>query len=304
MMPEHRTTRLGVAQPTFACDIRADETDAAKVAGSVMKNAAHTAELVDVAAGLGVELLCFPEDTGTICGYADRPENQPRARSIMRDTGEKVVDVFRAAAAKANIHVVACAFVTQDDYVFNRAYLIGPDGEDIGHYDKTHPTRGEQPFTQPGTEYPVFDTKFGRVGIVICADFNFPEPARILALNGAELILCPTLGMDYGGEHMGEMRMRVRAFDSAVYVAASMYASKRADGPGRSCIVGPSGHFLADAGYAPDTVAWADITPTKRAIDPMDPDGKTGSNMWTVWKNNRRPGTYGAMVREEDAESQ
>ena len=73
MMPEHRTTRLGVAQPTFACDIRADETDAAKVAGSVMKNAAHTAELVDVAAGLGVELLCFPEDTGTICGYADRP---------------------------------------------------------------------------------------------------------------------------------------------------------------------------------------------------------------------------------------
>lgn len=190
----------------------------------------------------------------------------------------------------------------EGDLFYNVAFLIDPNGDIIGRYRKTHPTRAEASFVAAGREYPVFDTDLGRLGLLICNDFNFPEPTRILALDGAELILCPTLGFDYGGEHMGEMRARVRAFDNTVYVAMSMYGHAAAAAPGRSCIIGPQGHFLADAGYTPDTVAWVDITPSRRPIDWADPQGRTGSTRYKAWQAGRHPDTYEALVRAKRPE--
>ena len=297
---QHPVVRVGVGQPSVARNVPPSETDSQKLIAAVEANIEHTAELVEEAARLGVQILCLPEDVGTMAGHSSKIENLPLSRQVVRATADRVLDTFCAAAARAKIHVVASAFLPEGDLFYNLAFLIDPTGQIIGRYRKTHPTRGEAPLVEAGEEYPVFDTELGRIGILICNDFNFPEPTRILALEGAGVILCPTLGFDYGGEHMGEMRSRSRAFDNTLYLAFSMYGHRAAISPGRSCIIGPQGHFLADAGYTPDVVAWADITPTLRPIDWADPEGKTGSNRYKVWTGWRRPHTYGALVRPLD----
>ena len=295
--------RVGVGQPSVARNVPVSETDKQTLIEAVVANIAHTATLVEKAAKLGVQLLCLPEDVGTMAGHSSKLENLPLSREVVLATADRVLETFCAAAAKSEIYVVASAFLPEGDVLYNLAFLIDPAGTIIGRYRKTHPTRGEAPLVEAGVEYPVFDTPLGRIGMLICNDFNFPEPTRILALEGAELIVCPTLGFDYGGEHMGEMRARSRAFDNTVYLAFSMYGHRAANSPGRSCIIGPQGYFLADAGYTPDTIAWADITPTRRPIDWADPDGNKGSNRYKVWTSVRRPHTYDVLVRSNKAAS-
>jgi predicted amidohydrolase len=70
--------------------------------------------------------------------------------------------------------------------------VIGDDGEIIGRQFKVHLFRFERKHAKPGSSYPVFQLKGYKIGILVCYDVDFPEPARIYALNGVELILCPS----------------------------------------------------------------------------------------------------------------
>jgi predicted amidohydrolase len=70
--------------------------------------------------------------------------------------------------------------------------VIGDDGEIIGRQFKVHLFRFERKQAKPGSSYPVFQLKGYKIGIVVCYDVDFPEPSRIYALNGVELILCPS----------------------------------------------------------------------------------------------------------------
>ena len=77
------------------------------------------------------------------------------------------------------------------DVLYNSAVLVGPEGY-VGTYRKVHLPLTDKLIYFPGNEYKVFDTRIGKIGIIICYDMSIPEAARILALKGAEIILCPT----------------------------------------------------------------------------------------------------------------
>lgn len=288
--------RVGVAQPVGPDGPSASETDLKKITALIEKNVQHICTLVKTAGKDDIDIVCFPEDVCGLAPMAAHGQDEACFRASVFETVQDVMAQLCAAAGEAGIYVVGATYRPEGDKIYNIAFLIGPDGKLAGLYRKTHLPPSEDRFMIAGTDYPVFDTRHGRVGLLICWDLMFPETTRMLALNGAELIFCPTLGFDFGGEHMGEMRMRVRAFDNAVYLATSSYASPRADGTGRSCIVGPQGEFLADAGHLPDKIVWADVTPTQRPPDPADPEGKDGLDMWSRWARSRRPHTYGKMV--------
>src|SRR3989449_704369 len=70
--------------------------------------------------------------------------------------------------------------------------VIGEDGEIIGRQFKVHLFRFERKYAEPGSSYPVFEVKGYKIGILVCYDVDFPEPSRLYALNGVELILCPS----------------------------------------------------------------------------------------------------------------
>ncbi|MFO0849774.1 MAG: carbon-nitrogen hydrolase family protein [Gemmataceae bacterium] len=124
---------------------------------------------------------------------------------------------FGELARKHNLYVVAGLLERDGHLVYNVAALIGPDGGLIGKYRKVCLPRGEiERGVAPGSEYPVFDTRFGKVGLMVCYDGFFPEVARELANRGAEVIGWPVWGCNPG-------LAAARACENHVYLVSSTY---------------------------------------------------------------------------------
>jgi predicted amidohydrolase len=104
------------------------------------------------------------------------------------------VKKLRDLAAELRIHLVAGLTECDGENTYNTALLINPDGKIIGKYHK-HKLEHESVRNTPGSSYPVFDTQFGKIGLMICADRREPELVKQLKANGAQMLLCPSGGM-------------------------------------------------------------------------------------------------------------
>jgi predicted amidohydrolase len=120
-------------------------------------------------------------------------------------------------AKKLNTYVVAGIYEREGPVLYNTSVLLDRKGTLVGRYRKVYVPRGEiEGGLTPGTSYPVFRTDFGTVGMMICYDVFFADPARGLATQGAELILMPIWG--------GDLTLaKARAIENSVYLAASGY---------------------------------------------------------------------------------
>ncbi|MBM3861633.1 MAG: carbon-nitrogen hydrolase family protein [Verrucomicrobia bacterium] len=126
-------------------------------------------------------------------------------------------DYFGALAKQHNLYIVAGLVERDRHLVYNTAALIGPDGRLVGKYRKVTLPRGEiEAGVEPGHEYPVFQTRFGKVGMMVCYDGFFPEVARQLANNGAEVIAWPVWGCN-------PLLAAARACENHVYLISSTY---------------------------------------------------------------------------------
>jgi predicted amidohydrolase len=126
-------------------------------------------------------------------------------------------DYFGELARKHNLYVVPGLLERDGHLVYNVAVLIGPDGKIVGKYRKVCLPRGEiEGGLTPGSEYPVFQTRFGKVGLMVCYDGFFPEVARELSNRGAEVIAWPVWGCN-------PQLAAARACENHVYVVSSTY---------------------------------------------------------------------------------
>jgi predicted amidohydrolase len=162
------------------------------------------------AARQDVDLLVLPETitcTGNGLSYADAAEKIPGPST----------DYFANLAKKHELHLVVGLVERDAPLMYNTAVLIGPDGALIGKYRKVALPRTEiEAGVAPGHEYPVFETKLGKIGMMVCYDGFFPEVARQLALNGAEIIAFPVAGCN-------PRLAAARACENHVYVVSSTY---------------------------------------------------------------------------------
>lgn len=127
---------------------------------------------------------------------------------------------FGKLAKQHNLYIVAGLVERDGKTLYNTAALIGPDGKLVGKYHKLTLPRGEiEAGITPGHEYPVFDTRFGKVGMMICYDGFFPEVARGLTIHGAEVIAWPVWGCN-------PMLAAARACENHVYVVSSTYSDE------------------------------------------------------------------------------
>ena len=157
-------------------------------------------------------------------------------------------------AKKFHVNIVAGA-IQRDAAgdMHNVAFIADRQGKLAGIYRKVHLTVGEcDQGLIPGTEFPVFDLDFGRIGILICWDNWFPETARMLRMNGAELLVFP-IARDGQYQHW-EHVWPTRAMDNAIPLVTSL----RGGGPSPSCIIDRDGHILA-ASHKHDVPAVADV---------------------------------------------
>lgn len=128
-------------------------------------------------------------------------------------------DYFGARAAEHKVHLVVSLYERAGRVVYNAAVLFGPDGKLIGKYRKVCLPHAEvQRGVMPGREYPVFQTALGKIGLMVCYDGFFPEVARELTKNGAEVIAWPVWGCD-------PLLAQARANENRVYLVSSTYMS-------------------------------------------------------------------------------
>jgi predicted amidohydrolase len=116
------------------------------------------------------------------------------------------------------LHLVVGLVEREQHLLYNTGVLIGPDGSLLGKYRKVTLPRTEiEAGITPGVEYPVFETKLGRIGIMICYDGFFPEPARQLSIRGAEIIAFPVAGCN-------PLLAAARACENHVFLVSSTYS--------------------------------------------------------------------------------
>ncbi len=173
------------------------------------RNLAELSELLDKAGHLGADLVCLPEMLNK--GGMNHLSYEETAEELRGPT-------YQLCAHKAQqfrMYVLGCIYERDGDFIFNTAFLLDRAGELVGTYRKVHlywPEEREG--VSPGDDFPVFETDLGKVGIMTCYDSWFPEMARMLRLNGAEIILFPNAGY-------GEQQVLARPGDNAVYLVVS-----------------------------------------------------------------------------------
>jgi predicted amidohydrolase len=171
---------------------------------------AQFAPMVAEAARLGADLVVLPETLtyfGTGLSFAEVAEPIPGPST----------EYFGRLAKEHDLYIVAGLVERNGHLIHNVAALIGPDGGLVGSYRKVTLPPGESDAgIMPGSEYPVFETRFGKLGLMICYDGFFPEVARQLAINGAEVIAWPVWGCN---PHLAE----ARAAENHVFVVSSTY---------------------------------------------------------------------------------
>lgn len=198
------------------------------------------------------------------------------------------ITAMLAAKARQYHTWVATSVLERDgNEVYNAAVLFDREGRIAGKYRKVHlPLSEVESGVTPGSDYPVFTTDFGKVGMLICWDNWFPEAARILRLKGAEILLLPVMGE--GEPRHWDVISRARAIDNGLYVVASM------DQEWPSRIIDPRGEVLAETSD-PFGVALAEIDLDRQDGVYWMSIGPGLGEPKSLYLRERRPETYGAL---------
>jgi predicted amidohydrolase len=151
---------------------------------------------------------------------------------------EMTSSVMRDAARKNEIYVAYCLNAVEGDTVANTGFFMGRDGDEIGRYQKVH-LPPQELYKVGGSGFPVFETEeLGCVGLSICYDMVFPETARCLALNGADVVFQMTQGgAAFGSQAVSDAAYQTRAVDNALYLVIIWDY--------RSRIIAPTGEVIA-----------------------------------------------------------
>ncbi|NOZ05760.1 MAG: carbon-nitrogen hydrolase family protein [Chloroflexi bacterium] len=232
-----------------------------------------------------VDLIVFPElaTTGYECGvhFTDLAERVPGP----------TVNLLAQRAADYNTCLAfgMTAKTKVESVLYNAAVVIGRDGELVGQYNKVH-LRGEERLAfRSGFKYPVLETDFGTMGVLIGWDLAFPEVARSLALDGAEL-LCVLANWEEANAAEWRSYLSSRAYENAMFVAAANRVGEdyTISFGGDSLILGPRGKVYATVegpmeAYA---VARIDLDEVRRCREELQ------------MIQYREPITYRALVRK------
>jgi len=208
--------------------------------------------------------------------------------------------LMQEVAARYNMAIVVPLYEQQlPGLYFNTAAVIDSDGRYLGKYRKhhiphCHPGFWEKFYFTPGNlGYPVFDTKFAQIGVYICYDRHFPEGARALGLNGAEIVFNPSATVAGLSEYLWELEQPAHAVANQYYIAAINRVGEEKPWSighfyGKSYFCNPRGKIVAQASRDKDEVLVAELD-----LDMILEVRK----VWQFFRD-RRPETYGILTAQ------
>ncbi len=235
------------------------------------ENVQHATELIGEAAAGGAQIVCLPELFAM--PYPCQSEDH-RSFALAEPVPGPTTDLLAETARRYGVVIVGSVFERRDAGLYhNTAVVIDADGRLAGMYRKMHipddPFYYEKFYFTPGDlGFPVFSTRFGKLGVGVCWDQWFPEAARLLTLAGAQLVLYPTaIGwlaeekQQFGPSQCAawETVIRSHAIANGLFVAAVNRAGVEGNLEfwGDSLVCDPTGNVLARAGQQTEEVVLA-----------------------------------------------
>lgn len=249
---------------------------------------------IDKAGQQGVQILCLQEifNTPYFCPGQDVAW-YASAESVPGPTTERMA----AYAKKYNMVMIVPIFEKEKaGFLYNTAAVIDTDGTYLGKYRKNHipHTSGfwEKFFFKPGNlGYPVFETKFARIGVYICYDRHFPDGARILGLNGAEIVYNPSATVAGLSQYLWKLEQPAHAVANGYFMGCINRVGEEKPWNlgkfyGTSYFVDPRGQIITEASEDKDELLIAEFD-----LDMID-------EVRSVWQfyRDRRPETYQRLV--------
>jgi len=255
-------------------------------------------KLIDQAAKKKVQILCLQE---IFYGPYFCAEQSTRWYELTeRIPDGPTVKLMQKIAAKHQMVIIVPIYEQEmTGLYYNTAAVIDAGGKYLGKYRKHHipqvaPGFWEKFYFTPGdTGYLVFDTKYARVGVYICYDRHFPEGARILGLNGAEIVFNPSATVAGLSEYLWELEQPAHAVANGYFVGAINRVGKEApwnigEFYGKSYFCTPRGKIIAQAGRDKDEVVVADLD--------LDMIAEV-RNTWQFFRD-RRPESYEPLIAQ------
>ncbi|RAP75836.1 carbon-nitrogen hydrolase family protein [Paenibacillus montanisoli] len=241
--------------------------------GDLTANLNAMLDVIDRAGKHHADIICLSEV------YYDRGMSLPFEE--IETVPGKLTELIAEKARANGAYVILCMKERAEELLYVTAVLIDRQGNIAGKFRKVHiPLCEAEDGVSAGTEYPVFETDFGKIGILICFDLMFPEATQILAKAGAEMIFSPTLGD-------AQLRARARAADHGIHVIIS-----GANEPRSSLIIDPLGEVISEASEASEGLCLADIDLDQRHYVYWLDVGPANGEPLYVYANQRRTDTY------------
>ncbi len=258
-----RITRAALVQAAFPgrCDAPLESIKKAAIDRHL--------ELIGEAARRGAQVCCLQEVFNGPYFCAEQEERWYGMTEPIPD-GPTITLMQKVAREHRMILVVPIYEVDLPGVYFNTAAVIDEHGTYLGKYRKHHiphckPGFWEKFYFTPGNlGYPVFDTSAGRIGVMICYDRHFPEAARELGLNGAEIVFNPSATVAGLSEYLWKLEQPAHAVANQFFVGAINRVGTEApwnigEFYGQSYFCDPRGRIIAEASRARDEVVVADL---------------------------------------------
>ena len=230
--------------------------------GSVQENLESSLRVVREAALQKADLILFPEVQLTEF-FPQYPGQDVSGYRVGWDS--EIVKAFCDAAREHQIMVVPNLYLEEHGKAYDASLLIRKDGTVAGVQKMVHVAQADKFFEQdyytPADDgFQVFETEFGKIGLVICFDRHYPESIRTEALMGADLILIPTVNTKAEPSEMFEWELRVQAFHNSVYIAMCNRVGMEGemDFSGESIVVDANGNTVLKADDR-EQILYADI---------------------------------------------
>ena len=261
-------------------------------------NLDHQMKMVEDAARQGVQMLCFQEIF--TMPYFCAEQTTRWYESVERIPDGPTVKFMQDVAKQYGMVLIVPIYEEEMSGVYyNTAAVIDADGKYLGKYRKTHiphvaPGFWEKFYFRPGNlGYPCFDTAFARIGVYICYDRHFPEGARCLGLNGAEIIFNPSATVAGLSEYLWKLEQPAHAVANGYFVGAINRVGTEApwnigEFYGQSYFCDPRGQMIAVGTRDQDELIVADLN-----MDLI----KEVRNTWQFFRD-RRPDAYGPIVAD------
>ncbi len=216
--------------------------------GDIEPNLAYVRSALENAASAGVRLAVLPEMWGTGFAYRELALLSARTESLVAELAE--------ISGQLGMVIVGTLPEPHESKVYNTAYVLD-SGELKGKYRKIHlfSLMQEDRYFDAGDSSLLVETTVGKLGVFICYDLRFPELARRLAVEGAEILVVPGEWPKPRQEHWRTL-LRARAIENQLFVVAANCCgiSGKLDFFGMSLIIDPKGELLAEAGYEAQTL--------------------------------------------------